>query len=467
MNEYRLTVIMPTYNQADNIHIGLDSIPADPRIETIVVDDGSTDNTSGVVKDYIKKHKNKNIKVIRQKKNQGVSVALNLGLDNAKGEYIVLLGSDGDYFYKDSLSFAIDNWFDGTDLIYFDMIDNRKDRRRLRPDTRDKHTGSVKFMRRAFIGDTRNDTSLRRQEDNVFIEKLLAKHPSEKFTGKVIKHYNYPREGSLSWNAYHGITDKYGNPVMKTQNMDVVYFLKNSLNNEELRYSLRSLKNFPHKTVWMYGGQPPQWVKGVRWVPFANNCVTKWENTRTMLEMVCENKEISEDFVLFNDDFYVLEPIQDLQYHYDRTLGARALETVSPKTRTMSKYGHRLLQTQMELADHDKPTLNFELHCPIIYNRKKMAKCLKKYPHSVMPRSLYCNEYGVFAIENGDYKIEDLQRKIERGSSFASTCDRSFRSGEVGRQIRGIFPLPSVYEDKWSGLSKPPAFGKGRDLRFL
>ena len=37
---------------------------------------------------------------------------------------------------------------------------------------------------------------------------------------------------------------------------DVVYFVKDTKENEELRYSLRTLKNFPHAKVWFYGGCP-------------------------------------------------------------------------------------------------------------------------------------------------------------------------------------------------------------------
>lgn len=208
----KLTVIIPTYNQQDKIHIGLDSIPPDRRIETIVVDDGSTDNTFDVVHKYMEEHKDKKISLIGLAENSGVSVALNKGIDEAQGEYIVLLGSDGDYFYEDALIKAIDEWFDGTDLIYFDMIDNRNDLRHLSPTTKYQHTGSVKFMRRAFIDKTRNPINYRRSEDNIFFDLLMAKHPTEKYTNMVIKHYNYPREGSLSWNAYHGITDKRGFP---------------------------------------------------------------------------------------------------------------------------------------------------------------------------------------------------------------------------------------------------------------
>ena len=253
---------------------------------------------------------------------------------------------------------------------------------------------------------------------------------------------------------------------MKTQNLDVVYCLKPRLNNEELRYSLRSLENFPHRHVWMFGGMPPSWVKGVHYIPVENNEKSKWANTRKMLEIACKTKGLSANFVWFNDDFFVLAPIQDLRYHYDGTLMERAEQTISSKTQMPSRYGYNLMLVSNELEKKKQQTRNFELHCPIIYNKKKMLACLKKYK-TVMPRSLYCNEYNVRAIENGDYKIDDLEHRYKVGDVFVSTADESFRAGEVGRQIRGLFPVASKYEDKWAGLSRPPVFGQHRDLRFL
>ena len=46
---------------------------------------------------------------------------------------------------------------------------------------------------------------------------------------------------------------------MRTKDFDVVYCVKDDPDNEELRYSLRSLKNLPHQKVWIYGGGP-KWL---------------------------------------------------------------------------------------------------------------------------------------------------------------------------------------------------------------
>ena len=51
-------------------------------------------------------------------------------------------------------------------------------------------------MRRDFIGKTRNP-EIRVGEDKAFFQELQQKHPTERFTGIVAKHYNFPRENSL------------------------------------------------------------------------------------------------------------------------------------------------------------------------------------------------------------------------------------------------------------------------------
>lgn len=196
MNNIKLTVIIPVYNQEKLIIRALESIPKRKDIEIIVIDDCSTDNTWNSLLKYRNNNlEDKNIILLYNEENKGVGYTVNKGYDNAKGEYIVLLGSD-DYFtdeFEDILS-----ELDGTDLIYFNLKDNLG--KIWSVNKRSKHilVGSVKFMRRAFIGDTRCP-EIRAVEDYYFYQELMKKKPTEKFTNKVIKHYNHPRKGSLSY----------------------------------------------------------------------------------------------------------------------------------------------------------------------------------------------------------------------------------------------------------------------------
>ncbi len=85
-----VSVIIPTFNRAMWLHEAIDSVLAQdyPRIELIVVDDGSTDSTPGVVRTY-----GAALTFMRQS-HRGVSAARNQGVAAARGELIAFLDSD-------------------------------------------------------------------------------------------------------------------------------------------------------------------------------------------------------------------------------------------------------------------------------------------------------------------------------------------------------------------------------------
>ncbi|MEO0901495.1 MAG: glycosyltransferase, partial [Bacteroidota bacterium] len=103
----RLSIIIPAYNVADYILNCLDSLFNQGDIikqcEIIVINDGSTDNTLEVVKNYSKQ---RDCIQIHTQPNAGVGAARNKGLDMAQGEYIYFLDPD-DYLAKGVLSIII------------------------------------------------------------------------------------------------------------------------------------------------------------------------------------------------------------------------------------------------------------------------------------------------------------------------------------------------------------------------
>lgn len=191
----KLTIIIPVFNQEELIIKALDSIPLRDDFEILIIDDCSTDSTLKVVRDY-QMNSEKNIAILRNDKNMGVGFSVNKGYDYATGEYVVLLGSD-DYFYTDKLD-EIVNELDGTDLIYFDLETNDGTIFYLDEYSKWGLCGSVKFMRREFIKGTRCRTDIKAGEDWYFFRDLMKLNPTEKFTNKIIKHYNFPRVNSLS-----------------------------------------------------------------------------------------------------------------------------------------------------------------------------------------------------------------------------------------------------------------------------
>ena len=195
----KLSVIIPVYNQEELVLRAIRSIPCRKDVEIIVIDDFSTDNTLINLR-YFQNRSDYNLIILANTENHGVGYSINRGLDVAKGEYVVFLGSD-DYFVN--LNDAIDLVLDGrADLIYFDLEINDGSFLKLNEKSKYDLCGSTKFMRREFIGDTR-EPDIRQGEDWYFYHDLMAKNPIEIFINHNImyKHYNYPRKGSLTWDA--------------------------------------------------------------------------------------------------------------------------------------------------------------------------------------------------------------------------------------------------------------------------
>ena len=90
-----VSIIMPTYNRGYIIQKAIDSVLAQTYAdwELIIVDDGSTDNTTEVVAS----NKDKRIRYISYSPNQGANHARNVGLSEANGEFIAFLDSDAIY----------------------------------------------------------------------------------------------------------------------------------------------------------------------------------------------------------------------------------------------------------------------------------------------------------------------------------------------------------------------------------
>lgn len=93
MSNILVSIIVPVYNTGEYLYKCLESIVNQnlQEIELILIDDGSTDN-SGKICDFYSK-KDKRVRVIH-KKNEGVSIARNVGIQAAKGEYIGFIDSD-------------------------------------------------------------------------------------------------------------------------------------------------------------------------------------------------------------------------------------------------------------------------------------------------------------------------------------------------------------------------------------
>ena len=111
----KVSLIIPVYNTGEKLHRCFDSILAQSYqdYECIVVDDGSTDDSSTIIDEYATR--DVRFKVVH-KENGGVGSARNCGLNIASGEWLVFIDSD-DFLKPDHIESLMDAATDDVDLV--------------------------------------------------------------------------------------------------------------------------------------------------------------------------------------------------------------------------------------------------------------------------------------------------------------------------------------------------------------
>lgn len=226
--------------------------------------------------------------------------------------------------------------------------------------------------------------------------------------------------------------------------MDVVYITAEERTNEALRYSLRSVAaNFPHRKVWLAGFQPI-WLANVGHIG-GNEGATKEAKIYNNVLAAAQHPEVSDQFVMFNDDFFVTAPVKKVPPKYLQPLSRHCEEETI-------KNGHggwrdTMLSTLDLLTELGvKNPLSYELHVPMMFDKKVLAELMAPHVSDAPPqlRSLYGNLAGVGGTQMGDVKALLNGRDYQIPTPFFSTWDLTFT--EYQPKLDKMFPNPSPYE---------------------
>ncbi len=229
-----VSIIIPAYNRQAYIAECLDSVLAQSytQLEIIVIDDGSTDDTLEIARDYAKK--DSRIKLLVGT-HQGVSAARNLGLDTAEGEYVFFLDTD-DIIYPKLLETLIEGmessgakmggtrvnvtpeymWQEKAEKVrngskkgemeYFTFEETLN--QFFTANTPLSMIGGV-IMRRDWIGETRFCTDLTVGEDYYFIYENFIKGADVSFL-KQKWYFNRLHDSNSSWDySYKGFLTRF------------------------------------------------------------------------------------------------------------------------------------------------------------------------------------------------------------------------------------------------------------------
>ena len=226
---------------------------------------------------------------------------------------------------------------------------------------------------------------------------------------------------------------------------DIVYILSNGIKTDEVLYSVRSVvKNFPYHEIWFYGGKPDG-IEPDHYVAVNQTGTSKWDKVNNTLLEICQNDQITKDFWLFNDDFFIAKKIDDLPPMVMGTLAWR-IQKIFDKRRLHTGYSKKLRETQAVLKDHNLDRLDYAVHCPMLINRAKGLETLKKFKGFPMFRSLYGNHHRIGGQITDDFKVFGIDDMPDKDQAIISTTDIAWRSGKVGEYIREMFKEPCKYE---------------------
>lgn len=226
---------------------------------------------------------------------------------------------------------------------------------------------------------------------------------------------------------------------------DIVYILKQDVEADELRYSLRSVcKNFEYNRIWFYCGCPAG-IKPDEHVAFEQRGRNKWERTRSTFRAICENDDISQQFYLFNDDFYIMSPYNQDAAITNGTLDMQ-IRRIEKNYSGETSYTARLRGCEKILRDRGLDTISYETHTPLLLDRTKALEILNTFNVNATFRSTYGNYNEIGGILLPDSKIVELQEEPPHDAAILSTSEKSFADGLIGKYIRGKFKNQCKYE---------------------
>lgn len=230
--------------------------------------------------------------------------------------------------------------------------------------------------------------------------------------------------------------------------MDIVYPLSANYDGEELKYSLRSLRNIPHEKVFFVGGCP-KWAKNIIHIPTTQKG-TKYKNTTKAMITACNDPRVSNDFVLMNDDFFILEPTTPDELNlYNGTVQSN-LDALYNKYGSANPYMRGAEQTRDLLKANGivAEPLCYELHIPFVFNKGKFLNMFDlrevEQINCLHKRTLYGNLYLKGGNDTRDVKIFARDGFSGKTGAFLSCSNDGFDL--IKDFLAKKFPEPSEYE---------------------
>lgn len=224
------------------------------------------------------------------------------------------------------------------------------------------------------------------------------------------------------------------------------------LNDDELRYSLRSVEKHLSNFGKVYIiGKLPSFLKDVIHIPYDDVDRSKETNIYKKVLRACQDETISDQFLFLNDDHFFLQDLDAPTFPY---FYKNDLVVTLQRLPHYNLYSKSVLRTAQELQQLGLPTNNFDTHTPIIYDKHKFIEVMTKYDwtnrYGFVVKSLYGNSLKIEGVREPDCKLNYEASKeqiynVIRDRKVWSIGNKAVCSNLV-EVLKELYPNPSRWE---------------------
>lgn len=212
----------------------------------------------------------------------------------------------------------------------------------------------------------------------------------------------------------------------------VLYIYKATHDNgQELRYSIRSLKNITNWNGQVFiSGDKPEWLINAYFIPVKKLGTTIMQDAEERTMAAVNDECLPEEFIFMNDDIYCTEKTAVENYHNEASFfGSKFYKLAKAQT----------FKRLVRLSVNDPK--DYELHVPMIMtkdNRRKVNAIIRSSLRGIplLPRTIYGN---LFYTESTPYEDKKTKTNSLKDGLFIST---QFYTPELAK----LFPDPSRFE---------------------
>lgn len=219
--------------------------------------------------------------------------------------------------------------------------------------------------------------------------------------------------------------------------------------NNELKYSIRSVEKHLKGVgnIWIVGYKPKNIE--TNWINLRDSGRTATESVYVKLKKACQHPEISEDFLFFNDDYYLNKTYQadKFPFFYKELLS----DTLA--RRKPDSYFRAVENAFNALTQKGLPVKNFELHAPMLINKVKFLEIGSSFDwknhFGYVLKSIYANSLNIKGTLEPDLKInyphpiETLKAMVKERKVFSS--DKLVPT-TLRNLLEELYPNPSKFE---------------------